>query len=115
MDMNEMPSWLLMLTLAVVIAYAADRLWPTVFGAYEHRRVARNRADLAAAGLTPARYMATISPTDYQGYAEAVQQFWPRRTRQARRDATLDRIGAAVGPLAAKEVRDLKASAHQLD
>jgi hypothetical protein len=111
----DMPLWLQAIAVACVVAILVDRLGPLVFEAYEARRVVRNRAELRAAGLTPEQYVATISPSEYQSYAEAVVKFWPRRTRQDRRDAALDRIGAALGPTAAKDIRDLKAIARRLD
>lgn len=97
--MNDMPLWLQIMAAAVAIAIAAERLWPTVFAALERRRVARNRSELAAHGLTPENYMASVSPTDYQGYAEAVRRFWPTRTRQERLEAALKRIGVRYSDL----------------
>ena len=113
--MNDMPIWMQLLVIVVGLSVVADRLWPKVFAALEQRRVARNRAELARHGLTPEQYMATLSPTDYQSYAEAVFTFWPRHTRRQRREATLDRVGTALGPTAARDIRELKAIANRRD
>jgi hypothetical protein len=111
----EMPLWLQAMAATCAVVILVHRLAPSAFEAYEAWRTGRNRAALRAAGLTPEQYVSTISPTDYQSYAEAVTTFWPRRTRRARRDATLDRIGRALGPMAAREIRELKSVLRHLD
>lgn len=113
--MNEIPSWLQGSGLLCVMLMAVKSAWPIASRAIEQRRVERNRASLAQAGLTPEQYMATISPTDYQSYSEAVQMFWPRRDRSERRDATLDRLGHALGPLAQADIRTAKEVANRLN
>ena len=112
--MNDMPIWLQLIAVVIGLTIIANHFWPDIVAVLEQRRVARNRAELATHGLTPERYMATISPADYQSYAEAVFKFWPKRTRKQRRDTTFDRIGAALDPTAAKDIRELKASANRL-
>ncbi len=113
--MNDMPTWLQLLAVLCVLAIIVERNWRDLWRRYEDLRVRRNRARLAEAGLTPDGYMATINPTDYQSYAEAVMKFWPRRDRHSQRDSTLDRIGKSLGPSAAADVRALKDAADRLN
>ncbi len=94
--MENMPIWLQYLGLTCVVAMVLKQLWPALFAQYEARRVAKNRASLTVAGLTPERYMATLNPTDYQLYAEAVFNFWPRRHQLDRQDSLLDNIARTV-------------------
>lgn len=112
--MSDMPTWIQYLAAVCGVALVIQRLGPQAFRIYEARRVTRNRALLAKAGLTREQYMATIGPTNYQDYAEAVMQFWPRRDRHERRDAMFDRVGKDLGPLAAAEIRAAKEVADRL-
>lgn len=113
--MNEMPIWLQGLAVVCGLMLVAGRVWPKVFRVYEDRRVARNRSRLAKLGLTPEQYLATISPADFQVYAEAVMEFWPRRDRHARRDAMFDRLQDRLGPEAGAEVQAAKSLANRLN
>ena len=112
--MNEMPAWLQGLACVCGLSIVIAGIWPHFFRIYEDRRVARNRSRLAEIGLTPEQYMATMSPTDYQSYAEAVLHFWPRRDRHERRDAMFDRLGQRLGPRAAADIRAAKSLANRL-
>lgn len=114
--MTETPVWIQVLAVIGAVTIAVLDFFPVLRRALDDYRVSRNRAHLMkSTGLTPARYIATISPLDYQSYAEAVYKFWPRRDRHERRDAMLDQIGKIVGPTGAKNVSDLKATADRLD
>lgn len=111
----NMPFWLLMLGVVGAMGIVVSKVWLLAFNRYEDWRVRRNRETLRGVGLTPEQYMATLSPLDYQDYAEGVTQFWARRQWPERRNAILNRIGKALGPTAARDIRELKSLADRRD
>jgi len=74
MSMAGMPWWLWVL--GALIGISIPLAIQHIIEPYAYRRgVERNRRDLANAGLTPERYLATISMTDSARRAAAMLRF----------------------------------------
>lgn len=113
--MNEMPTWLVWFAAALAFALVLERGVPKLVRALDQRRVDRNRRTLAEKGLTPEQYMATIDPTNYQAYGEAIAKFWVRRDRHERRDAFVGSLAKALSPAGAREARELNSALNDLN